>query len=162
MTSRRTAARRVVAMLIVVASLLVACSDGEPRLRASEYRTRASAHCQTLKDASTELRKAQVPSATGTTVERYVHRAAERLRDLVHSLDALEPPRALERDADELVDLLDGYADGLDRLSTRVGPDDTLIETFEKNPRLVERLNRDAREATALVTRLELSGCLLS
>ena len=146
----------------VVAPLTVACSDDPTHLNAAQYRSRAGAHCQTLKDASVELRRAQVPSATGPEVRKYVHSAADRLRELVRRLDDLEPPRTLAADAGKLVRLLDGYADGLDTLARRVGPTDTLMVAFRKNQDLVERLNQDAADATTLVTRLGLTDCLLS
>jgi hypothetical protein len=160
--SGRALARRTVAVALVVGPLAVACSDDPTRLSASQYRTRAGEHCQTLKDASEELRRAQAPGATGRTVRKYVHGAADELRVLVQHLDDLDPPRALERRADRLVELLAGYADGLDTLATRVGPDDTLTATFQKHQQLVQRLNHDAADATALVTRLGLTDCLLS
>ena len=58
--------------------------------------------------------------------------------------------------------LLDEYAGGLDDLAGRVRPGDTLRTTFERNAKLVERLNGAAAQATTLVTRLELTGCMLS
>jgi uncharacterized phage infection (PIP) family protein YhgE len=142
--------------------LAVACGGDAQRLSATDYRTQASTQCEQLKDASDELAKAQDPSATGATVTRYLQGAADGLRELVDGLDSLEPPASLETDADELVGLLDEYATGLDELAGSVRGDDTLQATFARNTELVRRLNGAAAQATSLVTRLELSGCVLS
>ena len=162
MSPRRAVACRALVAALAIGLLAVACAGSAERLSVPEYRKRASTHCETLEDASNELRKAQQPSATGKTVTQFLHRAADRLRDLVQGLDGLEPPAALETDADELVGLLDDYADGLDELADSVGPGDTLVATFEKNTQLVQRLNGVAGNATSLVTRLELTGCMLA
>jgi hypothetical protein len=142
--------------------VLAACGGGTERLKAPDYRAKVSARCARLKQASDDLAKAQEPGATGATVRRYLHGAADRLRDLVHGIDGLEPPAALEVDADELVRLLDEYAGGLDELADRVRAGDTIRATFERNAKLVQRLNVAAGQATTLVTRLELTGCILS
>ena len=98
-----------------------ACGGGgTDRLSASDYRSKASTHCEQLKDASDELAKAQDPSATGATVTRFLRGAADGLRELVDGLDGLEPPASLEPHADELVGLLGDYADGLDELAESV------------------------------------------
>lgn len=152
----------MLAVASAVGVLAVACGGGTERLSAREYRSKASARCEQLKDAGDELRRAQEPSAVGATVARFLDRAADRLRDLVRGLDDLEPPRASERDAAELLDLLDEYAAGLDELAGRVSPGDTLGRTFEQNQELVQRLNGVAGEATTLVTRLDLTGCILT
>jgi hypothetical protein len=95
-------------------------------------------------------------------VTRFLRGAAGGLRDLVDGLDALEPPASLESDADELVALLGEYAAGLDDLAGSVRGGDTLQATFDRNMGLVRRLNGAAAQATSLVTRLELTGCILS
>jgi ABC-type transporter Mla subunit MlaD len=142
--------------------VLAACGGGTDRLSASEYRSKASTRCDELKDASDELANARDPSATGATVTRFLRGAADGLRELVDGLDALEPPESLEPDADELVSLLGEYADGLDELGGSVRDGDTLQATFGRNMQLVQRLNGAASQATSLVTRLELAGCILS
>lgn len=156
----------MVAAAALVAALVAACGGGgggeTKRLSAGAYREQATAHCATLERASDELRSAQAADATGETVTTFMHQAADRLRDLVASLDELAPPVALEEDADELVDGLDRYAAGLDDLAERVPADGTYEDTIEANPKTVARLNRIATQATRLVQRLELSGCLLS
>jgi hypothetical protein len=154
--------RRLLSAAFGCVLLAVACGGGAQRLSASDYRTQASTQCEQLKDASDELAKAQDPSATGATVTRYLQGAADGLRELVDGLDSLEPPASLETDADELVGLLDEYATGLDELAGSVRGDDTLQATFARNTELVRRLNGAAAQATSLVTRLELSGCVLS
>jgi hypothetical protein len=155
-------AHGVIAVALAVGVVVAACGGEKTRLSASEYRRQAGESCETLKDASTELAKAQEASATGPKVTRYVGAASDRLRDLVGQLDGLDPPRALAHDAGRLVDLLGGYASGLDQLARKVGPRDTLTDTFRKNQRLVTKLNRDAGAATALVAKLRLTDCLLS
>lgn len=140
-----------------------ACTDGESeRLSGTEYRKRAGDHCATLEDASNELRKAQSPDRTGRDVARYLRRAADGLRDLVQSLDGLSPPETFEADADQLVSSLDEYAEGLDGLADRVRPGETLQATFDRHAKLVTRLNGVASRATGLVSRLGLTGCILS
>jgi hypothetical protein len=153
---------RAAAVAIGVGALVAACGGGSDPLSASEFRSKASTHCARLKDASDELAKAQAPSATGKTVSGFLRGAADGLRSLVDGLDGLEPPKKLERDADALVSLLDEYAGGLDELAGRVRPGDTLRTTFERNAKLVQRLNGAATQATTLVTRLQLAGCMLS
>jgi hypothetical protein len=58
--------------------------------------------------------------------------------------------------------LLGEYAAGLDDLAGSVRGGDTLQATFDRNMGLVRRLNGAAAQATSLVTRLELTGCILS
>jgi hypothetical protein len=159
---RCAVAHRVLSVAGAVCVLTVACGGSPERLTSRQYRGQASTHCETLKDASNELREAQAPSAVGKTVTRYLHGAADRLRELVDGLRELEPPESFETDADEMVRLLGSYAEGLDDLAARVRPGDTLQVTFEQNQKLVERLNGVAGDVTSLVTRLELTGCILS
>jgi hypothetical protein len=154
--------RRVLLVASGCALLAVACGGDTKPLSASGYRATASTQCEQLKDASDELARAQDPSATGATVTRFLRGAADGLRELVDGLDALEPPASLESDADELVSLLGEYADGLDELAGSVRAGDTLQATFDRNMQLVQRLNGAAAQATSLVNRLELSGCMLS
>lgn len=154
--------RRAIAVAAACALLAVACGSTTDRLSASDYRSKASTRCEQLKDASDELAKAQDPSATGATVTRFLRGAADGLRELVDGLDALEPPTSLQPDADELVSLLGVYADGLDELAGSVRGGDTLQATFDRKMQLVQRLNGAAAQATTLVNRLELSGCVLS
>jgi hypothetical protein len=154
--------RAVLTAALALAMLAAACGGGTDRLTAADYRAEASAQCEQLRDASDELAKAQEPSATGATVTRYLRGAADGLRELVAGLDALEPPASLESETDELVALLGEYAEGLDDLAGSVRGGDTLQATFARNTQLVRRLNGAAAQATSLVTRLELSGCMLS
>lgn len=133
----------------------------DERLTKVEYVKRATKQCEKLLDASNELRKAQAPGATGNRVAKFLHRAADKLGKLVDGFDALNPPPKLEADTDELVDVLAGYADGLDTLADRVKRGQTFRVALEKNGDLVARLNGIAERATGLVTRLGLAGCLL-
>jgi hypothetical protein len=135
--------------------------DGE-RLTKAEFVARATKHCDKLLDASNDLRQAQAPGATGRRLTNFLHTAADGLGDLVEGFDALHPPKKLEADTEELVDVLDGYAEGLDTLADRVKRGQTFRVVLEKNPDLVSRLIVSAERATGLVTRLGLTGCLLS
>ena len=134
--------------------------DGE-RLTKAEFVARATKHCDKLLDASNDLRKAEAPGATGNRVAKFLHKAADGLGNLVEGFDALDPPKKLEADTEELVDVLDGYAEGLDMLADRVKRGQTFRVALEKNQDLVSRLNGIAERATGLVTRLGLTGCLL-
>jgi len=154
----------------LLAAGLVACcafgatfagADDGGRLTKSEFVERATKQCDRLLDASNELTNAQAPGATGRRVARYLRRAADELGELVEAFDELEPPRRLEADTDELVDVLDGYAEGLDALADRVKRGQTFRVALEKNQDLVTRLNGSAQRATEVVTRLGLTGCLL-
>jgi len=147
----------------VVAAVLASCGGGdESRLSRAQYTKRASEHCATLEEASTRKRLAQAPGATGATVSKSLHEAADGLRDLVRGLDGLTPPEALEGDADELVRILDEYADGLDALADDIGPRQTLGDASATHPDQIDHLNAIADRATGLVTRLGLTACLLS
>lgn len=134
--------------------------DGDGLTR-QEFTERATKQCEKLLDASNELRKAQAPGATGNRVAKFLHRAADGLGKLVDGFDRLNPPPKLEADTDDLVDVLAGYADGLDTLADRVKRGQTFRVALEKNGDLVARLNGIAERATGLVTRLGLTGCLL-
>jgi hypothetical protein len=154
---------RFVAAAVVTAALAASCGGGdEPRLSRTQYTKRASEHCATLKEASTRKRLAQSPGATGATVSKSLRGAADGLRDLVRGFRGLTPPAALERDADELVRILDEYADGLDDLAGDVGPNQTLGDASAAHPDQIDHLNAIANRATGLVTRLGLTDCLLS
>ncbi|MEX2254895.1 MAG: hypothetical protein WEC34_05610 [Acidimicrobiia bacterium] len=160
--SIRRAVARVATAVLVVGAVATACGDdSSERLGATEYRERATEQCTQLKDASDGLRAAQAPGASGPTVTKFMQQAADGLRDLVSSLERLTPPADLEPDADHLHQALERYADGLDDLADRVGPDGTFRTTLDANKKIVERLNGIADRATGLVTRLELAGCLL-
>lgn len=154
----RLLATGLVAFLTIGATY--AGGDGD-RLTRAQYLERAGKQCDKLHDASNELGKAQAPGATGKRVTRYLHKAADRLGDLVDGFDGLTPPQKLEADHDELVDVLEGYAEGLDTLADRVKRGQTMRAALEKNQDLVARLNGIAERSTALVTELGLTRCLL-
>jgi hypothetical protein len=152
----------VAVAVVMVSTLAVACGGDDPaRLSRSEYTRRANAHCATLEAASAKKRLAQSPSATGATVRRSLHDAADELRKLVAGFDALTPPAALESDANDLVQLLRDYAGGLDRFADDVGAHETLGQASNAHPQQIDRLNGLADRATGLVTRLGLTDCLL-
>jgi hypothetical protein len=158
-----TAAARLVAIALVALMALggTAFAGGGDRLTREQYVKRAEKECGKLLAASGELAKAQAPGAAGKRVARYLHRAADGLGKLVDGFDDLEPPAKLEADHDQLVDVLDSYAEGLDTLAERVKRGQTFRVLLEKNPDTVTRLNGIAERATGLVTSLGLAGCLL-
>jgi hypothetical protein len=156
----RLLASGVVACIAIGATAAVA-GAGDERLTRREYVQRATKQCDKLLAASNQLAKAQAPGAKGKRVAKFLHRAADGLGRLVDGFDGLHPPEALEAETDELVDVLAGYAEGLDSLADRVKRGQTLRVALEKNQDLVARLNGIAERATGLVTRLGLTGCLL-
>lgn len=161
--ARGRRSRVVTGVIVAVAVLATSCGGGdESRLTRAQYTKRASAHCKTLEEASARKRLAQAPDATGATVSKSLHDAAEGLRDLVAGLDGLTPPEAHEGDADELVGILAEYADGLDDLAADVGPQQTLGDASAAHPKQIDHLNTIANRATGLVARLGLTDCLLS
>ena len=154
---------RVLALAALAVGALGAApagGDGEGLTR-EQYIRRATRHCKTLKEASDELQLAQAPGATGRRVARYLRQAARKLGDLVDGFRKLDPPRAIEEAAEQLIDVLDGYAEGLETLAGRVKRGQTFRVALERNQDLVTSLNSAAQRATNLVTRLGLTGCLL-
>src|SRR5262245_51175398 len=149
MRGSHAAVRLLAAGLVAFCALgaSVAGGDDGERLTKAQFVARAEKHCDKLLDASNELRKAQAPGATGTRVTKYLHKAADGLGNLVEGFDSLNPPKSLEADTEELVDVLDGYAEGLDTLADRVKRGQTLRVALEKNQDLVSRLNKTDRKS---------------
>ncbi len=151
--------------LVACAALLAlpgaARAGDDERLTRAQYVEQATEHCDELAAASAELQKAQAPGATGKRVAKYLRRAATGLERLVDGFDGLAAPPKLADDNEELVDVLDSYADGLDALADRVKRGQTFEVALQRNQDLVTRLNSIAGRATGLVTRLGLTGCLL-
>ncbi len=149
--------------MLVGALGATACGGGGgARLGEGAYRKQAGAQCTKLAAASEELGLAQAEGAAGEEVQGYVEGAADGLREMTEALGSLRPPEALESDADDLIELLDDYADGLDDLASRVEPGQGLTDALNAAPELVARLNRFSERATNLVVTLGLDGCRLS
>ncbi len=159
MSSRWTRVALVAALSTTAA--LGACSSEGPRLSRAGFTAKANEECASLKEASDSFRKAQDPSFKGAEVERWVHRVAERLRELVSNVDELVPPEELESNVELLLAKLGDYADGLDELGAATKPEQSFQSVIEAHPRIVERLNGIAPEVTTLVGELGLVDCIL-
>lgn len=140
----------------------LACAGGGTPLSRAAYVRQAGRECATLQRASDELAGAQRQDATGAEVSDYLGAAADGIRGLASSLDGLEPPTALERNAQALSDTLEDYGDGLDALGDRVRPGDTLAATLGSSQRVVRRLNDLSGRAARLVADLGIDECRLS
>lgn len=140
----------------------LACGGGGTPLSRAAYVRQAGRECATLQRVSDELAGAQRRDATGAEVRDYLGAAADGIRGLASSLDDLEPPTALERDAQALSDTLEHYGEGLDTLADRVRPGDTLAATLGSSQRVVRRLNDLSGRAARLVAELGIDECRLS
>jgi len=156
---RRSGVLGVLACVAVVA--FAACGGGEQRLSAAEYERRANEECATLEEASEALRKAQEPDAVGAEVTEHLGTAADRLRELVDALGELTPPEAIEGEVDDLLDVLEQYADRLDALGESAGANQSLQAVLDANTDEVVALNELAQTSSNLVETLGLAGCML-
>ena len=152
--------RRLAAALTAGAIVLASCSGAE-RLSVGNFTEAANEECASLRQASDDFRQAQDPSLTGDDVAEFVHKVAERLRVLVENLDTLVPPETMEADVDELLGVLSDYADGLDELAVATGRGQTFQGVLQEQTGIVNRLNRLAPRATALVAELGLVSCIV-
>jgi hypothetical protein len=150
----------VVAVLSTTVAL-GACSSEGPRLSRAGFVAKANKECTSLKEASDSFGKAQDPSFKGAKVQRFAHRVAERLRELVGNVDALVPPEELEENVDLLLAKLGDYADGLHELADTTKSRQTFQEVIDANPRIVKQLNGIAPDVTTLVGELGLVDCIL-
>jgi len=152
----------LVALACMIAVGLAACGGSEQRLTKAQYDRKANEECATLQKASEALREAQEPDAVGAEVTAHLGTAADRLRDLVDALGELSPPEAIEGEVDDLLDVLDQYADRLAALGERAGPDQTLQAVLDANTDEVVALNELAQRSSNLVETLGLAGCMLA
>jgi len=152
----------VVGAVCLGALTLAACGGGGERLSRPAFDREANEACVTLQDASESLRRAQEPDAVGADVTEHVASAAGHLRDLVDALGELTPPAAIESDVDDLLDVLEQYADRLEDLGERAGPQQTLQEVLDANSEAVAALNDLAQRSSNIVQKLGLTGCMLA
>ena len=140
--------------------LLSACSGGE-RLTRADFQERANKECEVLREASDSFAKAQAPTAVGDEVAKYLRAGADQLRRMLGRVDELPPPEEMEDGVEELLEVLGEYADGLDTLASRAGPEQGFQDVLQESPRIVRELNDLAERATNLVAELGLIGCVL-
>jgi hypothetical protein len=146
--------------VLAIAGVLAACSD-QVRLGIEEFTNLANEECNALREASDAFRKAQDPTFQGEEVTRHVDQVANRLRELVGNLDELGAPEALDADVQELLEVLEEYADGLEALGEQTGPNQTFQVVLEEHTEEVNRLNELSTRATELVGELGLAACIL-
>jgi tetratricopeptide (TPR) repeat protein len=151
----------LVALACVAVVVFAACGGSEERLSTAEYERQANEECATLEEASEALRKAQEPDAVGAEVTKHLGTAADRLRELVDALGELTPPEAIEGEVDDLLDVLEQYADRLDELGESARANQTLQEVLDANTDEVLALNELAQTSSNLVETLGLAGCML-
>jgi hypothetical protein len=152
----------LVAVACSATVVLTACGGGQTPLSRAAFERRANEECATLQAASEALRGAQEPGAVGAEVAEHVATGADRLRRLVTELGELTPPEAIDGEVDELVSVLGQYADGLDGLAERTGPDQTFQDVLDQNTQRVAALNDLADRSSNLVQTLGLAGCMLA
>ena len=153
--------RRCTAALIV-ALVLVACGgggSGKP-LSQSQLVARVNAECDRLQRAGNDLVNAQDPSATGSKVGGYLHRAATELRTRAQAIDSLDAPASLASPVHRFTGLLAKYADGLDALADRIKSGEGYNDLLNRSASAVNALNRLSDQADTIAATLGFTACV--
>jgi hypothetical protein len=146
---------------LLVALVLVACGgggSGKP-LTETQLVARVNTECDRLQKAATNLVNAQDPSATGSRVGTYLHRAASELRTRSEAIAALNPPTSLASQVRRFTGVLARYADGLDALADHVKPGEGYSDLLNRSTSQVDSLNRLSDQANRLAVALNFTSC---
>ena len=147
---------------LVVALVLVACGgggSGKP-LTESQLVAKVNAECARLQRAATDLVNAQDPSAEGSKVGSYLHRAASELRTRADAVAALDAPASRARQVDRFTTLLGQYADRLDALADRIKSGEGYNDLLNRSPSAVSALNRLSDQADTIAATLGFTACV--
>ena len=131
--------------VVVASAVVLAGCGGEERLSKPEYEQKVRSVYAGVQAAFRET-----SSVSGTELATAVADAQERLRDAAEELEAIEPPKDVEEQNEEIVEGLREYASDLDELREAVvSGNATAVERFNaeisQNP-AVERIAEAAEE----------------
>ena len=146
---------------LLVALVLVACGGGRSGkpLTESQLVARVNTECERLQKAATDLVNAQDPSASGSRVGTYLHRAASELRTRSEAIAALSPPASVAGQVRRFTGLLGQYADGLDALADRVKSGEGYSDLLNRSTSRVDSLNRLSDQANRIAVTLNFTAC---
>ena len=146
---------------LVLALVLVACGGGGSGKPLSERQlvAKVNTECDRLQRAATDLVNAQDPSATGSKVGGYLHRAASELRTRAEAIDALNAPASVASQVRRFTGLLGRYADGLDALADRIRSGEGYSDLLNRSGDQVGALNRLSDQANRIAVELNFTSC---